>query len=258
MIKADDQKAQQSSKQSSSGNATDTNDLMLGDNQQSQQKQSSSGNATDTNDSTLGDDQIKAGFLLQKHWKLEHTRTIWHGLKDDRVAKIHSRFSTVLLCFLFLLKVAIILVNALTKYNFEKNVGIPVSAFMILFIWAASLSHDKPWQLKAAAIVSTLDEVYRVASPTFTSDDDETVNNNFSFILVATAFVTILMYTLFRKMVSLIFCCGAHIHILYPFIVYSRIPSLLYCSLYFSSSLPKYHFIWVMIYAGFCSQTSPY
>ena len=167
-------------------------------------KQSKQSSSPPLENPTLGDDQIKAGFLLHHHWKHEHARTIWHGLKDGHVATVHSRFSTVLLCLLFLLKVAIILVNALTIYTF-MYAGVPLSVFMMLFIWAASLSHDKPWQLKAASLVSTLDLVFYGASLTFTTDDDETKNNNTEsifLILFGTTIITIVMYTLFRKMVS--------------------------------------------------------
>ena len=103
---------------------------------------SSDPSATKSESQALNDDEIKAGNLLHSHWHHEHRRTMWHGFMHGKRSHIQLKFSSFLVFIFLLIKVALALANAYTPYSF-RLVGMSVSLFMILFIWAGTLSQNK-------------------------------------------------------------------------------------------------------------------
>ena len=103
---------------------------------------------------SLDDNEIMAGLLLMTHWKHEHQKTMWKDLTDKMIAKTQLRFASITTFILLLFKIGLVVFQAYSPVGVNMfSASSPIACFMVLFIWAASLSEKHPWQNKVACLV---------------------------------------------------------------------------------------------------------
>ena len=103
---------------------------------------------------SLQDDEETAGMFLLHNWKKEHTRTVWDNMTIESTSKIQLRLATILTFTLLMFQIGKALAQAYadSKVNLFL-VALSSNSYIILLVWAASLTQKHAWQNKAGSFL---------------------------------------------------------------------------------------------------------
>ena len=148
---------------------------------------------------SLQDNEQTAGMFLLHNWKKEHTRTVWANMTIENTSKIQLRLATILTFILLLFHIGLALAQAYADSDvYFGLVAFSISSYMILLVWAASLSKKHAWQNKAGCFLFfsqlIIDSFVWVTNPEFEFEIGLVIGY---FIIII---LTCCMYALFRNM----------------------------------------------------------
>ena len=149
---------------------------------------------------SLQDNEQTAGMFFLHNWKKEHMRTVWANMTIENTSKIQLRLATILTFILLLFHIGLALAQASADSKVQFwTVSFSISSYMILLVWAASLSQKHAWQNKAGCFLFFFQ--YIIDSFVWVTDPEFEIKIILVIIyFIVTPILACCLYALFRNM----------------------------------------------------------